>query len=84
LPFLDKFILSLLVAPIGEERMQQQQQLLLLADLSWFFKKAAAGACQLQLPLETTEKITYKIHQASQKPPNRSSQSRNTKQPKQS
>jgi hypothetical protein len=35
LPFLDKFILSLLVAPIGEERMQQQQQqLLLIADLS--------------------------------------------------
>jgi hypothetical protein len=42
LPFFDKFILSLLVAPIGEEKMQQQQQqLLLLADLSWFFKKAA-------------------------------------------
>jgi hypothetical protein len=42
LPFFDKSILSLLVAPIGEEKMQQQQQqLLLLADLSWFFKKAA-------------------------------------------
>jgi hypothetical protein len=41
LPFFDKFILSLLVAPIGEERMQQQQQqqLLLLADLSRFFKR---------------------------------------------
>jgi hypothetical protein len=44
LPFLDKFILSLLVAPMGEERMQQQQQQLLLqVDLSWFFKKAAGA-----------------------------------------